>query len=189
MGKTETSVYLSYLLRHHPEAANLDMDEHGWVSVSQLIDHVNAAGKYALSPDFLRDIVQTDDKGRYRFSPDGARIKACQGHSIPWVIPEMEWREPPQYLYHGTTADAWEKIQSSGGISRMQRHAVHMQSNEKKAWQSAKRWHRIPVVLKIDAAQMFADDIAFGLTENEVWCCDAVPTEYIVEVILEQTQT
>ena len=102
MGKTETSVYLSYLLRHHPEAVNLDMDEHGWVSVSQLIDHVNAAGKYALSPDFLRDIVQTDDKGRYRFSPDGARIKACQGHSIPWVIPEMEWREPPQYLYHGT---------------------------------------------------------------------------------------
>ena len=164
------------------------MDVHGWVDVSQLIDNVNAAGKYSLSPDFLHEIVRTDDKQRYRFSSDGARIKACQGHSIPWVIPEMEWREPPQHLYHGTTADAWAKIRSSGGISRMKRHAVHMQADEKKAWQSARRWHQTPVVLKIDAAQMFADDIAFGITENDVWCCDAVPVEYIIEAIAEASK-
>ena len=33
----EVSVYLSFLLRHHPEAAGLDMDRHGWVSVVQLL--------------------------------------------------------------------------------------------------------------------------------------------------------
>lgn len=188
MSMTETSIYLSYLLRHHPEAANLDMDRRGWVDVQQLIGNVNAAGEYFLSPDILREIVRTDSKGRYRFSPDGARIKACQGHSIPWVIPEMEWREPPQYLYHGTTAVAWAKIRSSGGISRMSRHAVHMHATEKDAWTSARRWHLPPVVLKIDAARMFADDIAFGITENNVWCCDAVPTEYIAEAITEGNQ-
>ena len=30
----EVSVYLSFLLRHHPETAGLDMDRHGWVSVA-----------------------------------------------------------------------------------------------------------------------------------------------------------
>ena len=180
---TELSVYLSYLLRHHPESIGLDMDKHGWVDVRQLTDRVNAAGKHSLSPDLLQRIVDSDEKGRYRLSPDGARIKACQGHSIPWVIPEMEWREPPQYLYHGTTTDAWAKIRSTGGVSRMSRHAVHMQAEEEKAWQSAKRWHQTPVVLKIDAAGMFDDDIAFGVTENGVWCCDAVPLEYVIDVL------
>ena len=183
MSHHEISYYLSFLLRHHPEAEKLDMDVHGWVNVDQLIDHVNAGGKHTLTRSLLSRIVESDQKGRYRFSPDGARIKACQGHTIPWVIPELEWREPPQYLYHGTTAEAWAKIRATDGISRMERHAVHMHADEAKAWQSAMRWHSTPVVLKIDAAQMFADDIALGITENDVWCCDAVPLEYITEVL------
>lgn len=88
MSKQKTSVHLSYLLRHAPEAAELDMDRHGWVSVSQLISNVNASGKAKLTTELLQEIVATDNKGRYRFSPDGKRIKACQGHSIPWVEPE-----------------------------------------------------------------------------------------------------
>ena len=33
---SELSKYLCLLLRHQPEKAELDMDEHGWVSVEQL---------------------------------------------------------------------------------------------------------------------------------------------------------
>ena len=33
----ELSKYLCLLLRHQPEKAELDMDEHGWVSVKQLM--------------------------------------------------------------------------------------------------------------------------------------------------------
>ena len=181
--KDQLSIYLSWLLRHEPSAVGLDMDHHGWVSVDRLIDGVNAAGEHTLTPEQLRDIVATDRKGRYRFSEDGTRIKACQGHSIEWVEPELEWREPPQTLYHGTTAEAFEKILRSGGISRMSRHAVHMQAQPEKAWQSAERWHKTPVLLEIDAAQMYEDGIAFGVTENDVWCCDGVPKEYIRKVI------
>ena len=32
-------------------------------------------------------------------------------------------------------------MKDSGYISKMKRHAVHMQALEEKAWQSAKRWH------------------------------------------------
>ena len=114
--KEKISIHLSYLLRHAPEAAQLDMDRHGWVSVAQLIDNVNESGKALLSEKLLQEIVATDNKGRYRFSSDGKRIKACQGHSIPWVEPELEVRTPPEFLYHGTTTEALADIMKSGAI-------------------------------------------------------------------------
>ena len=165
--KSGISIYMSFVLRHCPQDINLDMDKHGWVDVEQLITGIN-------------------NKGRYRFNEDYTRIKACQGHSIEWVEPELEYKEPPQYLYHGTTTEAYEKIQESGYISKMKRHAVHMQSKKDKAWQSAKRWKKEPLVLQIDAKKMYEDGYVFGVSENEVWVVDKVPVEYIIHEIYEK---
>ena len=181
--QTNLSKYLSFLLRHKPEDLHLDMDRHGWVSVAALIDGMNKKGSYQLDPEKLREIVDTDDKGRYRLSDDGQKIKACQGHSIPWIEPEMEYAEPPLYLYHGTTTAALEKILKSGAITKQKRHAVHMQADPQKAWQSAVRWHLTPVLLKINAKEMHGRGFVFGKTENAVWCTETVPTEFIAEKI------
>ena len=81
----KTSVYLCYLLRHHPEEADLTMDRHGWVDVEELIRGVNRRGKYRLDRETLEELVARDEKGRYRFNDAHSRIKCCQGHSIPWV--------------------------------------------------------------------------------------------------------
>ena len=183
MGHNRLSIYLSYLLRHNPGELNLDMDKHGWVSVKQLIDSINQQGRYVITNALLEEIVTTDSKGRYRFSDDGLRIKACQCHSLDWVEPELSWREPPVVLYHGTTAQACREIILSGAINRMKRHAVHMQSSKIKAWQSAKRWKKTPVILVIDAQRMARDGYRFGVSENDVWCVEAVPVEYIVDAI------
>lgn len=188
MSMTSLSVYISYLLRHQPQAAGLAMDAHGWVSVAELIDKVNAAGRYHITEQILDEIVRTDNKGRFRYNEDGTMIKACQGHSIPWVEPELTICQPPDYLYHGTTEDSWQKIQESGYISKMGRHAVHMQAEEAKVWQSAKRWHRTPVVLVIDAAAMYANGAVFSISDNGVWCAETVPTEYIVSVLQEEKE-
>lgn len=192
MGQTKTEhlpIFLSYLLRHAPQAAGLDMDSHGWVSATQLIQGINATGKYHLNREALEEIVATDDKGRFRFSADGQRIKACQGHSIPWVLPELEIMPPPRCLFHGTTTAALEKILESGEISRMSRHAVHMQEDARKAWRSAVRWRgKNPVVLKIDASALAEAGVELGRTENGGWCCEAVPTEYIVECIYAEPE-
>ena len=179
------SVYISFLLRHKPETLRLDMDRHGWVSAEALIDGINAEGTYRLNWEELKKIVDTDEKGRFRFDEECRRIKACQGHSVPWVEPEMEYGEPPVFLYHGTTTAAWEKILQSGAISKQKRHAVHMQADPAKAWQSATRWHLTPVVLKIDAREMQKAGFVFGKTENDVWCTETVPTAYIVETIYQ----
>ena len=68
MGRLEKlSIYLSYLLRHHPEDIGLGMDEHGWVSVEELIEKINGEQKYNIDTDILDEIVITDTKGHYRY--------------------------------------------------------------------------------------------------------------------------
>lgn len=186
MAGTKLGIHLSYLLRHNPGALELDMDRHGWVDIDQLINRINGAGKYRLDRPLLERIVEEDNKGRFRISPDGLRIKACQGHTIQWVEPELCWGEPPAVLYHGTTADAREQIMVSGGISRMSRHAVHLQAAAEKAWLSARRWRKIPVVLVVDARKMALDGFRFGVSDNGVWCTEFVPSAYIIQTLCEE---
>ena len=178
------SVYLSYVLRHNPNDIALNMDKHGWVVTQELIDNINSYSKHTLDMETLQYIVDNDSKGRYKFSPDGLKIKACQGHSIPWVEPELEIIRPPEILYHGTNSAAFNKILESGAIKRMSRHAVHMTADIEMAWKSARRWKNMcPMVLEIEAQKAAAGGIVFGKTENDVWCCQELPIKYIRWVI------
>ena len=178
------SVFISLLLRHKPEEVGLKMDNHGWVSVDELLSGINKTGRYKIDFEMLKEIVATDNKGRYRFNETKTKIKACQGHSIPWVEPELEYGEPPKHLYHGTNTESLGKIEHSGYISRMKRHAVHLYEDESKVWQSAERWKgKTPVVVKIDSEQMYKDGFVFGKSENAVWCVEEVPVKYIVDRI------
>lgn len=185
MSKSGVSIYLSYVLRHNPGDLSLEMDKHGWVPVDMLIQGVNEKGKYYLTREMLDEIVRTDNKGRYRFDADGLRIKACQGHSIPWVEPELEYKNPPDVLYHGTTWEAYKKIAESGYIGKMGRHAVHLTAIESRAWQSARRRKVKAAVLIIDAAAMCRQGYVFGVSENEVWCTEIIPKAFITGVLLE----
>ena len=63
----------------------------------------------------------------------------------------------------------------------MKRHAVHMQADINKAWQSAKRWkNKTPAVLEIDSAAMHRDGIRFFVSDNGVWLTEEVPVKYIL---------
>jgi len=187
LAKNGVSFYLSYLLRHHPDELQLDMDIHGYVDVECLIDRINKQGRYHLSRSQLDEVVINDKKGRYRYSKDGLKIKACQGHSIPWVQPELTFALPPPVLFHGTTWAAYQNICKSGAINKMGRHAVHLTAVEARAWQSARRRKTRAVVLSIDAALMSERGYVFGVSENEVWCIDMVPVEF-VRAVLEEVQ-
>ena len=181
--KKPFGVFLSYVLRHAPQRLGLTMDNHGWVSVVQLLEAIEKDGQYTCDMATLQFTVATDDKGRFRLSPDLTQIKACQGHSVPWVEPEVSILSPPSVLYHGTTTQAYEKIKASGAILKMSRHAVHLHADKAIAWSSGTRWGGCtPVLLVIDAQQMSRDGIVFGRTENMVWCVPAVDVKYIKAV-------
>lgn len=181
----QLSRFLCYVLRHKPGDLNLLMDHQGFVSVKQLIKNVNKYTSYELNEDILQEIVDTDSKGRYEYTGD--EIRCVQGHSIPWVDPKPIIKEPPMYLYHGTTMEAFELIKKDGEIKKMKRHAVHMQADVSKAIQSAKRWSSSnPVVLVIDAHAMYNDGYEFGVTRNNIWLTDHVPTKYISHYITNE---
>ena len=101
MGKLDKlSKFLSLILRHKPEAANLELDEHGWANVEDLILGVNQTGR-KINLEILEEIVAADQKQRYSFNADKTLLRANQGHSIP-VDVELTEQKPPEFLYYGT---------------------------------------------------------------------------------------
>ena len=97
---TKISKFLSLVLRHKPEVIGLQVDELGWMNITELIEKARKAG-INLTPALIRQIVSTSDKQRFSISPDGNYIRANQGHSIP-VDLGLQPIEPPELLYHGT---------------------------------------------------------------------------------------
>jgi putative RNA 2'-phosphotransferase len=55
---------------------------------------------------------------------------------------------------------------------------VHLSETEEEALYIGKR-HGTPVVLKINAEQMFHDEYKFYLSRNGVWLTEFVSAEYI----------
>lgn len=99
MNLTKISRFLSLILRHKPEAINIQLDEHGWANVKDLIEGVSES--YDFNMSMLEEIVRTDEKQRYSFNEDKTLIRANQGHSIP-VDVELKEAIPPEFLWHGT---------------------------------------------------------------------------------------
>lgn len=171
----KTSKFLSYVLRHRPDEIGIQLDDSGWVEVDALL---RASGEHGqkLSPELLQEIVATNDKKRFAFSDDGKRIRASQGHSIEIDL-DLEQREPPEQLYHGTVERFLESIMSTGLI-KGNRHHVHLSSDVETASKVGGRRGR-PIILRVDAGKMHHDGHTFYRSANGVWLCDSVPPAYI----------
>jgi len=176
MGRLDKlSVFISLILRHKPDAVGIQLDEHGWANVDELIEGINYTGR-KIDMNTLKEIVRTDNKQRYSFNDDKTLIRANQGHSIS-VDVELEEIQPPQYLYHGT-ADRFLNSIMEEGLKPMSRLYVHLSKDEETAVKVGKR-HGEPVVLKIKAEEMWKDGIKFYLSQNGVWLVKSVDKQYI----------
>lgn len=172
--KDKLSVFISLVLRHKPDAASIQLDEHGWANVDELINGINSTGR-KLDMEKLEEIVATDEKGRYSFNEDKTLIRANQGHSIP-VNVELKEHEPPEFLYHGTAKRFLENIQTEG-LKSMSRLYVHLSKDKETALKVGKR-HGEPVVLQVHSGEMFRNGNKFYLSENGVWLIKSVPARY-----------
>lgn len=176
MGESDKlSVFISLVLRHKPEAAGICLDEHGWANVDELLEGINSTGRQ-INMDILKEIVRTDSKQRYSFNNEKTLIRANQGHSIP-VDVELEERQPPQYLYHGTAERFLDAIMTEG-LKPMSRLYVHLSKEEETAVKVGKR-HGSPAVLKVRAEEMYHDGNKFYLSQNGVWLTKYVDKKYM----------
>ena len=167
--KNERSKYLALLLRHKPELAHLSLSEDGWVVVNELLDNTD------FTLDELKEIIKSDQKGRYSFNDDFSKIRANQGHS---TNVKMNFKEfiPSTYLYHGTAFKFLDSILKSG-LDKRNRQFVHLSQDVNTAINVGKR-HGSPVILKIDAVKMYNDGIKFFISENNVVLTDYVNPKY-----------
>ena len=176
MSLKDTSKFLSLILRHKPQLVGLELDEHGWADVEELIRRVNS--KRPLDLPTLEQIVATDEKQRYSFSADGKLIRANQGHSIP-VDVELEELEPPEILYHGTARRYGAAI-ASQGLLKMSRLYVHLSSDVETAEKVGRR-HGKPIIFRVESLRMFNDGYKFYRSVNGVWLTEHVPAKYLKE--------
>lgn len=164
---------LSYYLRHAPGELGLELEMGGWVALAELIKGLEARGIFC-TEDEIAEVVVTSDKGR--FSLEGGRIRANQGHSVPVEL-ELVAQEPPPTLYHGSTRRNLESILASG-LHRGSRHHVHLSQDLGTALQVGRR-HGPVILLAIDARSMHQDGLSFYLSSNRVWLTDHVPARYL----------
>jgi len=171
----QLSKFLSFVLRHKPDAIGLSLDTQGWASIDELIEKGNAAGTHFGREDLLH-VVATSDKKRFSVSADGLRIRAAQGHSVTVELGLLP-QEPPSVLYHGTATRFVESILSEG-LKPQDRQHVHLSIDDATAQRVGQR-HGKPVTLKIEALRMHAKGYKFFLTDNGVWLTDQVPPGFL----------
>ena len=173
---TETSKFLSYVLRHRPDEIGITLDREGWADIAALIAGAVAVGK-TLDATLIGEVVATNEKRRFAISEDGARIRAVQGHSTDTVAISHTGIVPPEFLYHGTASRFLASIFERGLIAG-QRHHVHLSQNGATALVVAKR-HGPPTVLTVKSHAMHDLGHTFFQAENGVWLTAFVPAEFI----------
>ena len=172
----EVSKFLSYVLRHEPQAIGLTLDSEGWAEIGALIDGARQSGRI-LDADLIRAVVASSDKKRFAISADGLRIRAVQGHSTTSVAITYAERVPPEFLYHGTATRFLESILKEG-LRPGERQHVHLSEDVQTATTVGQRYGK-PVVLKIEALRMHRQGFKFYQAENGVWLTDHVPASFV----------
>ena len=169
------SKFISLVLRHKPDAANLSLDKYGYAQVDELVAYLNKKyGGFTVTD--LDTIVETDDKQRYSYNNDHTKIRAVQGHSFP-VDLRLEAQQPPQLLFHGTSTKYLDGIMDKGIVSKSRQY-VHLSKDVDTAHTVGLRHGAGTVILVVSAEQMWKDGYKFFLSDNGVWLVDKVPTKY-----------
>jgi putative RNA 2'-phosphotransferase len=172
------SKFLAKHLRHAPDTLGLTLRPGGWVSVDDLLAASARAG-FAISYDELLECVETNDKQRFAFDATGDLIRANQGHSVA-VDLQLEEKEPPDLLFHGTVERFLASILAEG-LKKGKRHHVHLSKDTETARKVGARRGQ-PVLLRVVAGGMRRAGFQFFLSANGVWLTDSVPAAFLTRM-------
>jgi putative RNA 2'-phosphotransferase len=171
----QISKAISKALRHNPERLGLQLSISGWVSVDALLKAFNRKG-FSLTRAELEEVVAKNDKQRFTFDQTKENIRASQGHSVAVEL-DLIPLEPPEFLFHGTTAQSLSAILESGLI-KMRRHHVHLSADTQTAHKVGSR-HGKALILRIRALEMHRAGHEFYCSENGVWLANTVPPQFL----------
>lgn len=167
---------MAHALRHDPGKYGLEPDAEGWVSFDDLIIAVRFERHAWLDLtrcdiERLLNAMESD-----RFEIVGAKIRAVYGHSINLEKPPPI-QNPPETLFHGTSADNVAEIMAKG-LLRMSRRFVHLSSDLDWVLRfiaNKERW----VVFRVLASVARDNGVAFRQANRHVWLADSIDQRFI----------
>lgn len=174
MDMTSASRFISLILRHRPDIIGIELDEHGWANVEELISGIAKTRPFTM--EMLETIVRTDDKQRYSFNEDKTLIRANQGHSIP-VDVELPVADPPEILWHGTGTKYMASIDAQGLLPKSRLY-VHLSGDYDTAVKVGQR-HGKALVYRVHTGQIKEDGFVFYRSVNGVWLTKEVSAKYL----------
>ncbi len=172
----QLSKTVSHALRHEPQSYNLNLDNQGWVLLSDLVIALNSKGIQVDEFD-INKMVELSEKKRHQIL--NGKIRAYYGHSVKDKILKYPV-EPPEFLYHGTVQNSLTDILEKG-LLPMERQYVHLSIDRSTAEMVGRRRKGDLVILTIRAKEAFLNNIRFYKEENGIWLSDPIPSKYIVE--------
>ncbi len=173
---TQTSKFLSYVLRHNPDALGLELDPGGWADVDTLLERSRRLSGRSLSRSHIEHVLAAGEKTRFTLSEDGTKIRANYGHSID-VDLDLRPTPPPEHLYHGTAEHTLPAIQEEG-LRPQSRQCVHLSSTRDEALRVGGR-HGTPVVLTVEAQALHDAGHTLYRSTDAVWLTDRVPSRFL----------
>jgi putative RNA 2'-phosphotransferase len=173
------SKFLSLVLRHQPERFALALDEHGWASLSEVMEIVKGLPNFcwATRADVMAVVEEGSGDGKRRFEVQGNRIRARYGHSFAQPI-VYESCVPPVVLYHGTSQSAVAAVRREG-LRPMERQYVHLSPDPHTAALVSVRHDEEPVVITVRAAEAHAAGIEFYQADEAVYLAKSIPAEFV----------
>jgi putative RNA 2'-phosphotransferase len=178
---SEVSRAISHALRHEPWLYELELDNEGWVDLSDLVAALQTQGPdwSLLAADDIIKVVEHSDKKRHEVV--GGHIRALYGHSLPGRL-KKEIAAPPEWLFHGTSPDGARQILGVG-LLPMGRQYVHLSLDIEMALAVGRRKAPEPVLIRVEANRAAQDGVCFYLGNDKVWLADAVPPRYLLRLV------
>jgi putative RNA 2'-phosphotransferase len=104
---------LSHALRHEPWRYGLELDNHGWVRVTDLlISFRNRKNDWRhLTENDIIEMISNSAKNRFELYE--GKIRALYGHSLPEKVLKVS-AESPAVLFHGTSSRRMKRIKHEG---------------------------------------------------------------------------
>lgn len=167
---------VSHALRHEPQSYDLNLDNQGWVLLSDLVIALNSKG-IQVDEFGINKMVELSEKKRHQIL--NGKIRAYYGHFVEDKILKYPV-EPPELLYHGTVQNSLTNILEKG-LLPMERQYVHLSIDRSTAEMAGSRRKGDLVILTIKAKEAFLNNIQFYKEENGIWLSDLIPSKYIVE--------
>lgn len=163
------SKVMSLILRHAPDKFGLNLDDQGFVAVSDLSHAITERCPYA-TPEYIEKFV--NGNGARRFVVEGGRVAARYGHSIPVTI-DAPPVDPPEFLFLGTFPNLKDMVLSRG-LKPEDRRWVHLSATEDEAVSLGKHKSNAPLILRIHTARAREKGIEF-FKAGHLYLCSEVP--------------